>query len=146
MNNNDVELIKLREVDYLVKRVSEKMAKTPDFSTNPTQNQIVFYLAYYSDKQMYQKDLCELLKLKKSSVTESLDYLEKNGVVKRIVDKDDNRKRQIVLTEEALKAINDIDGGYREINKKAFQGLSKEEIDSFNSVLTKIYKNISSII
>lgn len=146
MNKQDVELIKIREVDYLAKRLSKKNAKTPDFSTNPTQNQIVFFLAYYSDKKMYQKDLCDLLKLKKSSVTESLDYLEKNGVIIRIVDKDDNRKRQIVLTEKALAVIKDIDDEYILANKKAIQGISKEDLETFNSILEKMYKNISSII
>ena len=142
----DAELIRIRALDYSVKKISQMMVKLPDFSTNPTQNQIIFFLAYYKNKEMYQKDLCELLNLQKSSVTESLDYLEKHGVIERIVNKDDNRKKQIVLTEAAKAVINSIDDSYREINRAAIKDISKEELSNFNETLTKMNKNISHMI
>lgn len=146
MQMEDEELIRLRALDYLAKRISQKTVKLPDFSINPTQNQIIFYLTYYKNKEMYQKDLCDLLKLQKSSVTESLDYLEKNGVISRIVNKDDNRKKQIVLTEKAKQVVNSIDESYRQINKTAVKDISKEELRTFNEVLAKMSSNISSMI
>lgn len=142
----DVELIRIRTLVYSTKKFSDKMVKLPNLSTNPTHKKIIFLLNYYKNKEMYQKDLCELLDLQKSSITESLDYLEKNGVIERIVNKDDNRKKQIVLTEAAKAVINSIDDSYREINKTLIKGISKEELYDFNETLTKMIKNISHMI
>lgn len=109
---------------------------------NCTQAQIITFLINNKDKCIYQKDICDALKLKKSSITEQLDYLQTKEIIERIVDKRDKRKNRIRLTEQSLERIKEIDKTINEFNVGLFKGISQEELKCFNLVLDKIEKNM----
>ena len=109
---------------------------------NCTQVQIITFLINNKDKCIYQKDICNALKLKKSSITEQLDYLQTKEIIERIVDKRDKRRNRIKLTEESLERIKEINNSINDFNVGLIRGISKEELACFNKVLDKIEKNI----
>lgn len=83
-----------------------------------------------------------------NSITLIIDRMEKDGLVKRVIDKKDRRRLKIIVTprgkekhEQALKAAH-------ELAKEIFASLSPEELTSFYMTLMKVreatfkYRNI----
>ena len=113
------------------KKIRDKVLSFEDLSKyvkNTTQAQIVFLLFNNQDKTIFQKDICEEIGLKKSSITEQLDLLEEAEVITRIADKKDRRKNRITLTDEALKMIKTIDEEVEAFNQKMMKGVTDEEL------------------
>ena len=127
------------------KKIRDKVLSFEDLSKyvkNTTQAQIVFLLFNNQDKTIFQKDICEEIGLKKSSITEQLDLLEEAGVITRIAYKKDRRKNRITLTDEALKMIKTIDEEVGAFNQKMMEGVTDEELKIFMKVLDKMEKNV----
>ena len=72
-------------------------------------------------------ELCERVGFTRSSISRTLKELRKNGYVKMKMDKDDNRKKHIVLTPKAH-AAESIVKDYIEIFCKNRQNLVKQRI------------------
>lgn len=95
-----------------------------------------------AEEPVYQKDLVEATKLTKSSIAEQLDRMEEKKIIKRIVSKEDNRKKQIVLTKKALNRKEEIDAAISDINKTIVKGITKKDLEVFFKVLDKMKRNI----
>lgn len=109
---------------------------------NITQMQILFYLLNNVDNVVYQKDIGEAIKLRKSSITENLDYLEMIGAVERTQDINDKRKNSVRLSKAALKRKSEIDNSIKYLNAKVIAGISKEELAIFEKVVNKMEENL----
>lgn len=133
---------RIRDISKLVKDRLDRDLKKPTFIKNFNQARIIAYLNENDDKKIYQKDLCDALKLKKSSITEHLDYLERIDVIKRISETEDKRKKYIVLGDKTMKMKKEFSSTLDEINKDLIKGISKKELDAFNLVLDKMERNL----
>lgn len=140
-----LEIEKIRELHHSINRNIDMVNKRPKQIKNFTQIRIMFYLLNNEDKTIYQKDIGENLKLKKSSITEHLDYLESVGVIERVADKKDKRKNSIRLSMAAKEKKKEIDDSLININNKMIDGISKSELEMFNNVLAKMEENIKRI-
>ena len=109
---------------------------------NYSQLQIVFYLIKHRDDVVYQKDIGDAVHLKKSSITEHLDYLESIDVIKRIDDRDDSRKKRIILSQKAKEVETSFMQTISDLNTKILEGISEDELEVFMNVVDKIEKNI----
>ncbi len=87
-------------------------------------------------------ELCKRVGLAKSSVSRTLKELKKNGYIKMRVDKDDNRKKHIVLTEKALKAREDIKAYVDDLNHCLFQKIPQRGQREIEAALRTILGNI----
>lgn len=135
-----VELI--RDLFHDIRKTIVIENKKPKAIKNMTQMQILFFLLSNEDKTIYQKDIGDALKLKKSSITEHLDYLEMIGAIKRIQDAKDKRKNSICLSEKAKIKKSEIDGSIQNLNTKLINGISKEELEIFEKVVKKMEENL----
>lgn len=132
----------IRDLHHEIKKALSKETGKPKLIKNFSQIQIIYYLVSNKDKVIYQKDIVDALKLKKSSITEHLDYLESVGLIERKQDPVDKRKNSIVLSDEALKKENEIEDIIRSINEKAIKGLSLEEIEQLEKTVKKMEDNL----
>lgn len=109
---------------------------------NYSQLQIVLYLAQHKDDVVHQKDIGKAVNLRKSSITEHLDYLESVDIIKRIDDVVDHRKKRIVLSDKALIIEENFSRTIEKINEKMLIGISEEELDLFIKIVNKIENNL----
>lgn len=137
------EVIKLRDLTHLIRRNIDVKGNLPKIYNNFTQMQIIFYLSINKDKVIYQKDICDELNLRKSSITETLDYLESIDVIKRIVDEKDARKKKVILSNAAEEYEEAIKDNVKKINKQALEGICEEDIKVFNKVMEKMQENLT---
>lgn len=132
----------IKDVHRLIKQSVDEKARVPKTVKNLTQVQIIYYLTTNKDKVVYQKDIGEALRLKKSSITEHLDYLEDVGYIERVQEKNDKRKNSIKLSAEALKKENEIQAVLKELNAKAIRDISPKELETFEKIIRKMEENL----
>ena len=101
-----------------------------------------------ANQMLVQKAL--LYKLKDTGLTigqpKILDYLsrhnEEKGLIRRQILNGNRRSFHIFMTEEGKKKQQLVSEAFSEIERKAVEGISKEEMEGFLSVYQKIYANL----
>ena len=96
----------------------------------------------HSNVEVCQKDLEIETRLKKASITGTLDSLEEKGIIIRVQSEDDKRKNIIVLSQETLDAKDRITKRIKELDEIVRIGISDEELDVFFNVITKMKSNL----
>jgi DNA-binding MarR family transcriptional regulator len=89
-----------------------------------------------------QNDLAFITERDKTSMTRLVSVLEKKGLVKRIPDKSDMRKRIISLTEEGAKTLDLACPIMEDIEYKVTEDLEPNELQSFIKILIKIQTKV----
>ena len=84
---------------YFLKQIEiEKLSKP-----TPTQMQIMDYFLDNNKKEIFQKDLEDILHLRRATVSGVLQTMEKNKLIQRVTDEEDTRIKKIILNKKAKK-------------------------------------------
>ena len=132
----------IRDLNCDIRKVIELENKRPRAIKNFTQMQILVFLLNNPDNTIYQKDIGEALKLRKSSITEHLDYLEMIGAIERVQDKTDKRKNSIRLSEKAIIRKSEIDDSLKYLDERIIAGIDKKDLETFEKVVKKMGENL----
>lgn len=97
------------------------------------------------DKDIYQKNIEDLLRVRRSTVTEILNTMEKNDLIMRTSSFSDKRKKVLVLSSKGKKCVSDFEEIITGVEEGLFNGISCEEKEQFLIVLDKIRKNIKNL-
>lgn len=87
-------------------------------------------------------ELCSFTMMEQSSVSRVVDKMEKEGLVKRQLQKKDNRFVLVYFTDKGRETFCKIYPKVIRREDRALQGFSSEEHDLFLSFLKRIEKNI----
>lgn len=143
--------MKNRRVLYQIKSLEksilrhnkEKSIKDKEITT--TQMEILLYIFKNEDKDIYQKELENVLNLRRATVSGVLQTMEKNNLITRITDAEDTRTKKIILNEETrnifLKQLKQFD----EIEKVIVDGISEKELEVFFEVIQKMKNNVEKL-
>ena len=104
------------------------------------QGKILFVL-WQKDK-ISQKELATEIGLAKNTITVMLEKMEKNNLIRRIIDENDKRKSLVILTDYAKSLKKSFDEISDEMLKKVYKGFSEEEIDKYEGYLHRIIRNL----
>ena len=146
-------LYQIKTLEKMIARVFLKNQMIPpkvvikDISktTTPTQMQIIGYILDHIDEDIYQKDLENVLNLRRATVSGVLQTMEKNKLIERITYSGDSRKKKIILNEEAKKIFLENQKIMNKMEKIITQDIPKEELDIFSNVIEKMKKNIEKM-
>lgn len=94
------------------------------------------------DKDVFQKDLESVFDLKRSSISLMLNNMEKNGLIERMLVREDGRLKKIVLTEKSIKIYEKISDAIDLIENKLSENITEEEVKVFQNVLNKIRNSL----
>lgn len=103
---------------------------------------IIGYLYENREKEICQKDLEAEFSIARSTVTNIVKQMEKNGYIIRIGVERDSRLKQLKLTqkgEECHKAVVD---SFRRIEESICQGIVPEDLEIFLRVAGQIRQNL----
>ena len=107
------------------------------------QSMALGYLIHASAQdEIYVKDLEKYMKIRKSTASELVSRLEKNGYVKTEKSQKDGRLKRLIVTEEGHAAHDRILQFLQEIDYRLVEGLSKEEVDTFVNLLNRLIQNM----
>ena len=94
--------------------------------------------------KLSQQELANLLGCDKVLVVRIIRYLSEKGYVKKIKNKEDNRKCRLDITGKARKVLPDIKNAIAETEQHLFNGVNNEEIKLLKHTINLIEQNISS--
>ena len=90
-----------------------------------------------------QADISKKLKVTAAAVTQSTQKLEKLGLIKRIVDEENQRAKKLYLTEKGLETLTRGTAIFDHIDEIMFKGFSDTEQTELRLLLDKVINNIS---
>ena len=127
---------KMKCIVYSIKKELDN--KMRQYNLTAVQFMILGYLYDNKDTEIIQKDICNHLTLKHSTVINILKRLEQKG----LIIKNTNRKAIISITDKGIKLLNTIGikGGY--VEEKLLEGITEKERKNLSIQLDKMYKNI----
>jgi len=103
-----------------------------------------FLDSYSSDNPANQKDVEIMFELKRSSVTNILQNMEKNGLVTRSGDALDGRMKKVWLTEKGKDLYLHLRSYLVKLEEVIVQGMTEEEKDMFRLLLKKSIQNVET--
>lgn len=110
-----------------------------------TNGWIIGFLANNSDRDIFQKDIEEFFSLRRSTVSNMVQLMEKKGFIARESVDYDARLKKLVLTQKALEIHKAVLADVAENEKKLKSGISEEELKTFFDVIEKIQKNLETL-
>lgn len=117
-----------------------ELLRKQEIEIGPGQGRILF--ALWQKDGVPINDLVERTLLRKSTLSELLDNLEKAGFVRREQSEEDRRKMLIRLTERTQKLQKVYINLSVEMTKLFYNGFTDEEIDEFETFLHRILDNL----
>lgn len=133
----------LRTTSNLIRRNFEKI---PSF--NETQyltgahGWVIGYLYDNRHRDVYQRDFESEFKIRRSTITNMLKLMEKNGLIIREGVNGDARLKKISLTEKAMLMQKRISKDIKMLEAKISSGITDEEKEIFFKVINKIKANL----
>lgn len=111
----------------------------------PTQTQmhIIAYLIKHQNEEVYQKDLEEVLNLRRATVSGVLHTMEKNELIKRITDDKDTRSKKIILAGKAYQIFEKNSKKIAKLEEVIVKDISDEDIKFFLKIIEKMKENLS---
>ena len=131
-------IVKIHRFIYKIKAVvmAEYNLKSPHVSC-------LYYLG--KSDGITASEICELSSEDKSSISRSVDYLEKNGYILCAANEGKRYKAALTLTEKGRQVSVRMDEIIADVLKQTNKGLSEEDLKSFYDALLKICDNLQNI-
>jgi len=85
----------------------------------------------WEEQGITQKALCDLIRVEQPTLANTLKRMERDGLIKRIPDKDDKRQWRIYLTDRALDLKDVLQEESRSVNKIIVGQLNETEQKEF---------------
>ncbi len=90
-----------------------------------------------------QIEVAEQLRISPASVAVTLRRMERDGLVQRREDTQDQRCKRIYATEKAKEIEEQCHGFFETLDEKMFAGLSAEELGTLSRLLDRIFDNLA---
>lgn len=133
----------LKALDHLFRRHMQAMMRQNGFADMPLMNGwIIEYLSYNEGKDVFQKDIEKSFKVGKSSIAGTLKMMEEKGYILRQTVEGDARLKRVCLTEKGRACVHKMETGREYMEQKVCEGLTKEEIALFFSIIRKMQDNL----
>jgi len=110
--------------------------------TGITSSQYPVLVRLEQHKSLTQNELCEQLFIEPSTISKTLDNLEKMGLVMRTVDPHDKREKQVELTDKAKQNYPALLDLILDLQSRILEGIPQEDLEVFDRVLEKMEENL----
>lgn len=134
----------IRRLNNLLKRETEKSAvKAQLDSLTGLHGWVIGFIAR-QDGPVFQHDLEERFSVRRSTMSNILSLMEKNGLITRTPSKKDGRAKQITLTPRAVAIDRFVRQDIERLDAVITKGISEEELKCFFATIDKIKNNLEA--
>lgn len=133
--------VELREIQQLIKHRIEIERANNSVNLTHVQIRLLVFL-YKSEEPIYQKDIEQYLRIRRSSVTQMLNVLERNGLIVRVVAQHDARLKEIQITDATLSLIDAMEAHMNKTESMLRQNIDESDLSVFFKVLEQLKENI----
>ena len=132
-----------REIGARFKHIHDKFTqhmnqKLRCLNVTYSQMELLLYLAEHQNRKITQKDIGEFMKVKHSTVIGILRRLELKGFLYCIVDEENKRCRNVILTQKGLELKSEMEAHRREEEMRIRRALSEDEARKLYELLGKV--------
>ena len=129
--------------------ISKEIKQLIDSSLNNDLTNIQIAILCYIDrnknKEIYQKDIENFLKIRRSTTTEILNTMERKYLITRTENIKDKRKKIITISITGQQYVETLGKITTEINNNLLNGITFKEQESLKKTLEQIRKNIKKL-
>lgn len=144
-NPNYVSFI-LRAIHNQIKEVIRKSVPISDRAPQTQlQGGILGYLFHHRGEPVYQKDIEKEFQISRATATNTLQVMEKNGLIVRRSQDKDARLKRIFMTEEAEAGHAKVEEHMRTFNDRILDGLDDTEVAELKRCLKVILGNLEQM-
>lgn len=133
-----------KEIIVLSARIKRRMrVASESMGLTDTQSRVLQYIRAESKKrEVFQKDLEDEFGIRRSSVTQIIQVMERDGLIARESVERDARLKKLILTEKADQMEEAMRGKIREMEAELEKNISQEEKETLLNLLHRISKNL----
>lgn len=133
-----------KEIIVLSNLIKRKMRIASEaIGITDTQARVIQYISEESEKrEVFQKDIEDTFCVRRSSVTQIIQLLERDGLIVRESVERDARLKKLVLTEKAYQIQEAMKKQIQEMEAKLVENISAEEKEVLINILYKVRKNL----
>ena len=137
----DIKSLETLIVRTFVNDMMVKNEKLKNFLT-PTQVHIIEYIVDTKD-DVYQKDLENVLNLRRATVSGVLQTMEKNQLIKRVPSNSDARVKKVILNPKTKELFLKHKHKMDETEKVVTKNIPESDLETFSHVLDMMKHNIN---
>lgn len=135
----------IRLLSNLIRRDVEKnISVTQPETSCHVHGWAIDYFYQNRDKNVFQKDFEEKFSIRRSTASNMLKLMEKNGYIHRVNVESDARLKKIVLTEKSVTLHEEICKSIENREKRLRNGISEEDLETFFRVINKLKENMEA--
>ncbi len=132
----------IRRLNNLIKREAEKSAARAQLDSLTGLHGWVIGFIARQDGPVFQRDLEERFSVRRSTMSNILSLMEKNGLITRKQSNKDGRTKQITLTPRAVALDRFVRQDIDRLDAAITKGISAEELSAFFTTIEKIKTNL----
>lgn len=103
---------------------------------------MIGYIRSQDGRDVFQNDLEHEFKMTGATASNLLKRMERDGLVLREPVPGDRRKKRLILTDKAVRIVDDIHTHILETEARMTRGISEEELEAFFRIADKIKENL----
>ncbi len=131
----------MREVQQLLHRKYELKKEQQSEKLTQVQVHVLMYI-HRHDGQVFQKDIEQHLKVRRSTASQILNVLERESYVERMRLDSDARMKEIVVTDKTLALIDSMERHMKETESMLRVNISDNDMETFFKVIDQIKENL----
>ncbi len=135
----------IRTLNNLIKRYFEQRKPEEFKESTGVHGWAIRYFYENRNKDIFQRDFEARFSIRRSTATNMLKLMEKNGLIKRESVDCDARLKKIVLTNKAIEIHKKATQNIEMLETALKKGITEQELVSFYNVLDKIKANLEVI-
>jgi len=134
--------VEIHITDILLRRAGDACEEVyNEKQLTGTHGYILGYLANH-DRPVYQKDIEAAFGIRRSSVSNVLGLMERNGLIERQAVDADARLKRIVMSDKGKALHAGTVEAFDRISRRATEGIAEADLDTFYAVLNTIQRNL----
>ena len=132
----------LRVIQRMIHRRVEKHRAAHGDTLTFVQTRTLHFLQKHTLEEVYQKDLEKELNIRRSTATEILNVLERDGYIERLSVERDKRLKKLVVTQKARDLSERMCKDIEQMEKTLSKDISEEDLVVFYRVMDQMKKNL----
>ena len=132
----------LRKVQRGIHHKMEILKQESGDDLTVVQAHTLHYLHDHQNEDVYQKDIEKILNVRRSTATEILNVLERDGYIERHSMDSDRRLKKLVLTDKAMRLHESMIKNIERMEILLRMNISDEELAIFFKVVEQMSENV----
>jgi DNA-binding MarR family transcriptional regulator len=99
-------------------------------------------LALYEEDDLTQRELVERVRVEQATMANTLQRMQRDGLVRCVADPADRRRTRVQLTQRARDLERDLVTAARAVNATATRSLSEQEVADYLRITATLIRNL----